>query len=650
MYKLLLCWRYLRTRYIALASVVSVMLGVATLIVVNAVMAGFRKEMEDRIHGVLADLSLESRSLDGMPDADWHMEQIRKVAGDQIEAMTPTVVVPGMMFFCCRGNWITREVIVIGIDADTQADVSALARYLNHPENRRKLSFELREGGYDLRDHQAGPEAPLRPQMAEAGWPHRRRTAAAQALEQRLMRMEMQLRSGGSGQPDHSDQAPLPRPTSAEANLGEAAQSAVGQVDHRVPASGFDDHRAAERLSGPASTVPGQIGPASTVPGQADPASTVPGQAGPAGTIPGRAGPAGATPGQDLDGARQTGNGFGENRGTVGHLGGTLGPPVASGTSPSPAATAPPVEDPFARRGDDDSRHGTVFDPAKQQHTGAIVGIGLISYRDAKGEDQFLCLPGDDVKLVIPNVAMPPQAISDEFTIVDLYESKMSEYDAKFVFVPIRRLQQLRGMIDPTTGVGMVNSIQIKLKPGADPVQVRDKLRAAFSPVLYHVSTWRDKQNALLAAVQMETAILNVLLFLIIAVAGFGILAIFFMIVVEKTRDIGILKALGAPAGGVMGIFLSYGLSLGLVGSGVGLVLGLLLVRYINQIADFLGWLTGRPVFDPQVYYFYTIPAIVHPWTVCWIVAGAILIAISASILPAWRAARLHPVEALRYE
>ena len=97
------------------------------------------------------------------------------------------------------------------------------------------------------------------------------------------------------------------------------------------------------------------------------------------------------------------------------------------------------------------------------------------------------------------------------------------------------------------------------------------------------MQTWRDKQGPLLAAVQMETAILNVLLFMIIAVAGFGILAIFYMIVVEKTRDIGILKSLGASGGGIMGIFLAYGVSLGIVGSGAGLVLGLLFVAYINR-------------------------------------------------------------------
>lgn len=114
----------------------------------------------------------------------------------------------------------------------------------------------------------------------------------------------------------------------------------------------------------------------------------------------------------------------------------------------------------------------------------------------------------------------------------------------------------------------------------------------------------------------METTILNILLFLIIAVAGFGILATFFMIVVEKTRDIGILKALGTTRQGVMSIFLGYGLSLGCVGSGVGMVIGLLFVANINQITALLESLTGREVFDPTIYYFQEIPTIVDPFTV----------------------------------
>ncbi|HQU45106.1 MAG TPA: FtsX-like permease family protein, partial [Pirellulales bacterium] len=216
--------------------------------------------------------------------------------------------------------------------------------------------------------------------------------------------------------------------------------------------------------------------------------------------------------------------------------------------------------------------------------------------------------------------------------------------------VPIQELQRLQGTLDPSTGVGRANSIQIRLKNEADADLVRDKLRKAFPMELYAVSTWRDKQGPLLAAVQMETAILNILLFLIIAVAGFGILAIFFMIVVEKTRDIGVLKALGASGRGIMGIFLSYGLSLGMVGSGAGMLLGLWFVININQVARGLSWLTGHEVFDPSIYYFYKIPTIIEPSTVAWIVCGAMLIAVLASVLPARRAARLHPVEALRYE
>jgi lipoprotein-releasing system permease protein len=301
--------------------------------------------------------------------------------------------------------------------------------------------------------------------------------------------------------------------------------------------------------------------------------------------------------------------------------------------------------DPFAA-----GKQANVFDPAREQHDGLVLGIALASFRDHQGRDLFLAVPGDDVTVMLPTAGMSPKPTSGTFTVVDLYESKMSEYDSNFVFVPIETLQLLRGMIDPTTKVGYVNSIQIKLKNERDGALVRDKLRQAFAGEVYSIQTWRDKQGPLLAAVSMETSILNLLLFMIIAVAGFGILAIFYMIVVEKTRDIGILKSLGAPSRGIMGIFLAYGLSLGMVGSGVGMVIGLLFVIYINEIAGVLSWITGREVFDPAIYYFQKIPTIIDPYTIAWIVAGAMLIAVTASILPARRAARLHPVEALRYE
>jgi lipoprotein-releasing system permease protein len=293
---------------------------------------------------------------------------------------------------------------------------------------------------------------------------------------------------------------------------------------------------------------------------------------------------------------------------------------------------------------------GRTMDPAKEQFTGIVPGIGLASFRDSTGVDRFLVLPGDDVKVTFPTAGTPPKAVSDTFTIVDFYESKMSEYDSNFVFVPIAQLQRMRGMIDPQSGLASVNSIQIKLKDGANLDVVRDRLRKVFPADMYAVSTWRDKQGPLLSAVEMEMSVLNILLFLIIAVAGFGILAIFFMIVVEKTRDIGILKSLGAGSAGIAGIFLGYGLFLGLVGAGAGLVLGLAIVWNINSIRAGVEWCTGQRVFDPSIYYFFKIPTIVDPFTIAWIIAGAVAIAVASSVLPALRAARLHPVEALRHD
>src|SRR5205085_10536477 len=158
-------------------------------------------------------------------------------------------------------------------------------------------------------------------------------------------------------------------------------------------------------------------------------------------------------------------------------------------------------------------------------------------------------------------------------------------------FVPIEHLQKLRTMEDRVT------SIQIKLKDYHDAKAVTEQLASMFPRDMFMVQTWEEKQGPLLAAISIERGILNVLLFLIICVAGFGILAIFSMIVVEKTRDIGILKALGASNGGVMKIFLGYGLLLGVVGAGLGTALGLTLTININGVEQFLSWLTGSEIF-----------------------------------------------------
>ena len=544
MYKLLLCWRYLRTRWIALASIVSVTLGVATMIVVNAVMAGFSYEMQTRIHGILSDLVFESHSLSGFQDPQWHMDEIKRAAGDDIVGMTPTVAVPAMLNFQVRGQWITRQIMLIGIDAATHAHVSDFGRYLQHPANRGQLSFGLRDGGYDTVDSQSDTTVPTRPALEGAGWPHRR----MRVERERVWREKLDAdRRAGEG---------------AEAAAAEPSRSVDQQVDAVLAATTADASPAAAEAGG-------------------DPAA--------------------------------------------------------------PPATA----DPFRQARPEE---GTRMDPANEQFTGIVPGIGLASFRDNAGTDRFLVLPGDDVKITFPTSGTPPKAVSDTFTVVDFYESKMSEYDSNFVFVPIAALQRMRGMIDPQSGLASVNSIQIKLREGADLDRVRDTLRKVFPADLYAVSTWRDKQGPLLAAVDMEMSVLNILLFLIIAVAGFGILAIFFMIVVEKTRDIGILKSLGASASGIGGIFLGYGLFLGIVGAGAGLALGLSIAWNINTIRAGVEWCTGERVFDPSIYYFYRIPSIVHPFTVLWIIVGAVGIAVGSSVLPALRAARLHPVEALRHD
>jgi lipoprotein-releasing system permease protein len=137
MYKWLLISRYLRTRYIALASIISVMLGVATLIVVNSVMAGFGQEMHNRLHGILSDVVISSYDLNGLPDAEKHKQEIRELLGDDVQGMTAIVQVPAMLNFQYDGQWHTFQVNLIGIDDASYAQVSDFSGYLLHPDNQK---------------------------------------------------------------------------------------------------------------------------------------------------------------------------------------------------------------------------------------------------------------------------------------------------------------------------------------------------------------------------------------------------------------------------------------------------------------------------------------------------------------------------------
>jgi lipoprotein-releasing system permease protein len=274
---------------------------------------------------------------------------------------------------------------------------------------------------------------------------------------------------------------------------------------------------------------------------------------------------------------------------------------------------------------------------------GAIIGNLLACYRDGN-EDHYFIEPGDQVILTtVSGQRLAP--VYDSFVVVDYFKSEMSEYDSNYVFVPLDYLQHLRTMPDRVT------SIQIRLKNYADAEEVVKALKTILPTASgFDVKTWEDKQGPLLKAIEIEKGILNVLLFLIIGVAGFGILAIFSLIVKEKTRDIGILKALGASSRGIMSIFLGYGLLLGAVGAGLGTMLGVSLSENINTVEGWLAQLTGQPIFTRDVYYFDQIPTDIQPLSIVLVAVGAVVISVTFSVLPALRAAMLHPVRALRYE
>jgi lipoprotein-releasing system permease protein len=313
---------------------------------------------------------------------------------------------------------------------------------------------------------------------------------------------------------------------------------------------------------------------------------------------------------------------------------------------------------------------------------GMIAGVGVLDIKkNRKGETinrdpRLFELPA---KLTVMgtqpgsvNVDLAEKA-ERSFWLVDDSRTGVWQFDSKTVYVSFDVLQNMLGMneksaTDKETGEKVVEparatDIQVKVKPGVDLNVAKAKIEAivaevraahprerAFRQGAPKVETWEEDKATFINAIENETVLMTFLFGIISLVAVFLIFCIFYMIVVEKTRDIGIVKSVGATAGGVAGIFLGYGLAIGIVGASLGILVSYLLVSNINLIHSKLGDVLGIQIWNPEVYLFDQIPNEMNPREVIVIALCALVASVLGAVVPAVRAAKMNPVEALRWE
>ena len=302
-----------------------------------------------------------------------------------------------------------------------------------------------------------------------------------------------------------------------------------------------------------------------------------------------------------------------------------------------------------------------------------ILGLGIkaLSFRTDTREVVRFWVPGRKVFLYIfplgrggvSVTAMSPE--SGNFSVIDDSRSGVSPIDSGFVYVPFETLQKLNHMDSDGSPNDPARCSQIIFKVKKDrPTEeelgaIRDKIMdtwltfrkryPAAALTQADVETWRERQHELLSTVEGQRVMMIIVLGIVSVVAVILIFVILYVIVMQKTADIGILKAVGASSMGVARVFLMYGAALGAVGAAIGVALGYAFVRNIKNIAD---WLAIEFGFTPFRYGFLfdKLPDEVQLHTVVYIVIAAILSGIFGALFPALKAARMQPVEALRYE